>query len=140
MSTTRGRVVAGWKASSTSTAPRRNCLVGREVSAGEVEIEKDVETEHVPSRSGRHEEVEIERHPVEEASTPAKTAREEEIHIPIPEEEAVVEKRPAREELVVRKRPRGDRGGGGRPAKGARQKSRSTAGSRRRGRGAASRR
>lgn len=80
----------------------------REVSAGEVEIDKDVETEHVrePIRL-RHDEVEIERHPVEDGEHGREaTFREEEIHIPLSEEEAVVEKRPmAREELVVRKRP-----------------------------------
>ncbi|HEX7117980.1 MAG TPA: DUF2382 domain-containing protein [Longimicrobiales bacterium] len=80
----------------------------REVSAGEVEIDKEVETEHVrrPIRL-RHDEVEIERHPVSDGEH-GREARfqEEEIHIPMSEEEAVVEKRPvAQEELVVRKRP-----------------------------------
>jgi uncharacterized protein (TIGR02271 family) len=80
----------------------------REVSAGEVEIQKGVETEHVrrPVQL-RHEEVEVERRPVSDGEH-GREARfeEEEIHIPLTEEEAVVEKRPvAREELIVRKRP-----------------------------------
>lgn len=80
----------------------------REVSAGEVEIDRDVETEHVrePVRL-RHDEVEVERHAVGDGER-GREARfeEEEIHIPLSEEEAVVEKRPvAREELVVRKHP-----------------------------------
>ncbi|HEX6940192.1 MAG TPA: DUF2382 domain-containing protein [Longimicrobiales bacterium] len=80
----------------------------REVSAGEVEIDREVETEHVrrPVQL-RHDEVEIERHPVGDGEHGREARfREEEIHIPLSEEEAVVEKRPvAREELVVRKRP-----------------------------------
>ncbi|HEX7050844.1 MAG TPA: DUF2382 domain-containing protein [Longimicrobiales bacterium] len=79
----------------------------REVSAGQVEIEKHVETEHVrrPVRL-RHEEVDIERRPVERMEAGEARIEEEDIHIPLTEEEAVVEKRPVvREELVVRKRP-----------------------------------
>ena len=80
----------------------------REISAGEVEIDKDVETEHVRRPVElRHDEVEIERRPIEDGQHGREASfREEEIHIPLTEEEAVVEKRPvAREELVVRKRP-----------------------------------
>ncbi len=80
----------------------------REVSAGEVEIDRDVETEHVRRPVElRHDEVEIERHPVGDGEHGREARFEkEEIHIPLTEEEAVVEKRPvAREELVVRKRP-----------------------------------
>jgi uncharacterized protein (TIGR02271 family) len=80
----------------------------REVSAGEVDIEKHVETEHVRRPVElTHEEVEIERRPVTGARAGERARIEEqEIHVPLSEEEAVVEKRPVvREELVVRKRP-----------------------------------
>lgn len=80
----------------------------REVSAGEVEIEKHVETEHVRRPVElRHDEVEIERRPVtEQRAGAAPRIEEEEIHVPLTEEEAVVEKRPVvREELIVKKRP-----------------------------------
>lgn len=80
----------------------------REVSAGEVEITKGVETEHVTRPVElRHEEVEVERRPVRNGEHGREASfKEEEIRIPLSEEEAVVEKRPvAREELIVRKRP-----------------------------------
>ena len=73
--------------------------------AGAVEVEKTVETEHVrePVRV-KHEEVEIERRPVTgEGRTPE--LAEDEIRVPITEEEVVVEKRPVvKEEIIVRKR------------------------------------
>ncbi len=80
----------------------------RETSAGQVDIEREVETEHVRRPVElRHEEVEIERHPVGDGMHGREaTFEEEEIRVPLSEEEAVVEKRPvAREELIVRKRP-----------------------------------
>jgi uncharacterized protein (TIGR02271 family) len=80
----------------------------REVAAGEVQVKKRVETEHVrePVRL-RHEEVEVERRPVT-GNAPARDAHitAEEIRVPVTEEEAVVDKRPVvKEEVVVRKRP-----------------------------------
>lgn len=87
------------------TRSEEELLVGRrDVEAGEVDIEKHVETEHVtePVRR-RHEEVDIERRPVEGQQARGEIG-EEEIHIPIHEEELVVEKRPVvKEEIVARK-------------------------------------
>lgn len=76
----------------------------REVEAGEVDVEKHVRTEHVRRPVTRHvEEVEVERRTVRDGRG---EISEEEIHVPVSEEELVVEKRPrVREELVVRKRP-----------------------------------
>ena len=76
----------------------------REVEAGEVDITKRVRTEHVQRPvSRRVEEVEIERRTVRDGRG---EIGEEEVHIPLSEEELVVEKRPrVKEELVVRKRP-----------------------------------
>lgn len=79
----------------------------RERQAGEVELRKHVETEHVarPVDVVR-EEVEVERRPITDPMA-ARDARIEgdEIHVPLYEEEAVVEKRAVpKEEVVVRKR------------------------------------
>jgi uncharacterized protein (TIGR02271 family) len=75
----------------------------REVRAGEVDVEKHVHTEHVRRPVTRRvEEVEVERR----AARGRGEIREEEIRVPVSEEELVVEKRPrVREELIVRKRP-----------------------------------
>ena len=77
------------------------------MEAGEVDIHKRVETEHVstPVTTMREEAV-VERRPISDATLQAGTARIEgdEIHVPLMEEEAVVEKRVVpKEELVVRK-------------------------------------
>lgn len=77
------------------------------MSAGEVDIHKRVETEHVstPVTTMREEAV-IERRPISDATLQAGTARIEgdEIRIPLMEEEVIVEKRVVpTEELVVRK-------------------------------------
>src|SRR5690606_18948394 len=76
----------------------------REVEAGEVDLEKHVRTEHVRRPvSRRVEEVEVERRA---ARGGRGEIGEEEIRVPVSEEELVVEKRPrVKEELVVRKRP-----------------------------------
>ena len=78
----------------------------RQVEAGEVELRKRVETEHVSRPvTTTHEEVTVERRPVT-GSMQAREARieGEEIHIPLHEEEVVVSKRVVpREELVVKK-------------------------------------
>jgi photosynthetic reaction center H subunit len=79
----------------------------RRVEAGEVDIRKTVETEHVRQPVTRkREEVEIERRPVEGGrSASSANLGQDEIRVPITEEEVVVEKRPVvKEELVVRKR------------------------------------
>jgi uncharacterized protein (TIGR02271 family) len=79
----------------------------REVRAGEVAVNKRVETEHV--REGvalHHEEVEVERRPITGATghQSAHIGDEGEIHVLLHAEEAVVEKRVVpKEEIVIRK-------------------------------------
>ncbi|HEY9516566.1 MAG TPA: DUF2382 domain-containing protein [Gemmatimonadaceae bacterium] len=78
----------------------------RQVQAGGVDVRKTVETHHVEQPvTRRREEVEIERRPLQADRTggPAEF-KEGETHIPLMEEEVVVEKRPvAKEEIVIRK-------------------------------------
>ena len=78
----------------------------REVSRGEARIGKRVETEHVSEPvTRRREEVVVERRPVEAGARAHATISDEEIRVPLMEEEVVVEKRPVvKEELVVGKR------------------------------------
>jgi uncharacterized protein (TIGR02271 family) len=79
----------------------------REVSRGEARVSKHVETEHVSQPvTRRREEVVIERRPVEAgARADASISESGEIHVPLMEEEVVVEKRPVvKEELIVGKR------------------------------------
>lgn len=73
--------------------------------AGEVDIDKHVETERVQQPvSVHHEEVEVERRPVSSQAEAAEI-REDEIHVPITREEVVVQKRPVvKEEIVIRKK------------------------------------
>ncbi len=76
----------------------------REREAGEVGVRKTVRTDReqieVPTR---HEEVTVERVPVEGEATEAEIG-EDEVSIPLTEEEVVVEKRPvAKEEVRIRK-------------------------------------
>lgn len=79
----------------------------RQVQAGEVDVRKTVETEHVqqPVRRMR-EEVEVERRPIAEGQEgQAAELKGDEIRVPLMEEEVVVEKRPVtKEEVVIRKR------------------------------------
>jgi uncharacterized protein (TIGR02271 family) len=78
----------------------------RRVQAGEVSVEKQVETEHVSEPvSVRREEVTVERRPVEEGKVARDaTIGEDEIRVPVTEEELIVEKRPVvKEEIVIRK-------------------------------------
>jgi uncharacterized protein (TIGR02271 family) len=80
----------------------------RQVKAGEVEVRKHVETEHVRERVQlRSEEVDIERRPAAgDAHGRDVQIGADEIRVPIYEEEAVVEKRPVvKEEVVISKRP-----------------------------------
>jgi uncharacterized protein (TIGR02271 family) len=79
----------------------------REVSRGEAHVSKHVETEHVSQPvTRRREEVVLERRPVEAgARADARIGESGEIHVPLTEEEVVVDKRPVvKEELVVGKR------------------------------------
>ena len=79
----------------------------REMRTGEVGLEKHVETERVREEVPlRHEEVTVERRPISEplAASGRTEITEDEIRIPLHEEQAVVEKRVVpKEELVVRK-------------------------------------
>lgn len=78
----------------------------RTVRAGEVDVHKRVETQHVsePVRV-RHEEVDIERHSVTGRRAGGAEIGEEDVRIPVSEEEIVVSKHPVvREEIVLRKR------------------------------------
>lgn len=78
----------------------------REVSRGEVRVGKHVETEHVSEPvTRRREEVVIERRPVEAGARADASIRDDEVRIPLMEEEVVVDKRAVvKEELVVGKR------------------------------------
>ena len=76
----------------------------RERQAGEVGVRKTVRTDRerieVPTR---HEEVTVDRVPVEGEATEAEIG-EDEVSVPLTEEEVVVEKRPvAKEEVRIRK-------------------------------------
>lgn len=77
----------------------------RQHAAGAVEIDKRVETEHVrESVPVSHEEVTIERRPVTGGMNAQSRIGEDEIRIPLTEEELVVDKRTVpKEELVVKK-------------------------------------
>lgn len=79
----------------------------RQVQAGEVGLRKTVETEHVSKTVPlMHEEVVIERHPVNAANADAANVEigDKDIRIPLTAEEAVVEKRVVgKEEVVVKK-------------------------------------
>lgn len=75
----------------------------REVPVGEVTVNKEVETEHVrvPTQRTR-EDVHVERRPASAAASG--DIKDEQIRVPITEEELVVEKRPVvKEEIVVSK-------------------------------------
>ncbi|HEY6714014.1 MAG TPA: PRC and DUF2382 domain-containing protein [Rubrobacter sp.] len=76
----------------------------REREAGQLKVRKRVRTDReqieVPTR---HEEVSVERVPVEGEATEAEIG-EDEVRVPVTEEEVVVEKRPvAKEEVRIRK-------------------------------------
>lgn len=77
----------------------------REVRAGEVEIDKDVETRHVRERVPvSHDEVVVERRPIEPGMRADARIGEEEIHVPLSEEEVIAQKRVVpKEEIVARK-------------------------------------
>lgn len=78
----------------------------RQVQAGEVNLRKAVDTQHVQQQVGlMHEEVSIERAPLSGADAQNLTIGEETIRVPLTREEAVVEKRVVgTEEVVVRTR------------------------------------
>jgi uncharacterized protein (TIGR02271 family) len=77
-----------------------------QVSAGALEVNKHVETQHVREQVPlRHEEVTVERRPITDpTANPEARFEGDEIRIPLMEEEVVVEKRQvAKEELVITK-------------------------------------
>ena len=76
----------------------------REREAGKVGVRKQVHTEREQIRvPTRHEEVSVERVPVNEEGTGAEIG-EDEVSVPVVEDEVVVEKRPVvKEEIRVRK-------------------------------------
>lgn len=82
----------------------------RQVPAGEVRVHKRVETEHVNEPVTRtREDVRVERRPASGRTDRAEIG-EDEIRVPITEEEVVVEKRPVvKEELVIAKEQKTDR-------------------------------
>jgi uncharacterized protein (TIGR02271 family) len=72
---------------------------------GEVRVSKHVETEHVKKTVPvEREEVRVERRPVEHAVGSASELRDQEISVPVTEEQVVVEKRPVvKEEVIISK-------------------------------------
>src|SRR5215207_4865670 len=77
----------------------------REREAGQVKVSKQVHTEREQLRvPTRHEEVSVERVPVNEEGSTGAEIGEDEISMPVVEEEVVVDKRPVvKEEIRVRK-------------------------------------
>jgi uncharacterized protein (TIGR02271 family) len=89
------------------TLNEEELLVGkRDVSAGEVRVEKRVETEEVrQSVPVTRDQVDVERRPLPAGAGLERWEDEEGLHIPLVEEELVIEKRlVAREEILIRKR------------------------------------
>lgn len=88
------------------TLSEEELRVGKRMSeAGEVDVRKTVETRHV-SRSVpvMHEEVDVERRPIEPGSQASARIAEDEIRVPLRAEEAVIEKRTVpKEEVIIRK-------------------------------------
>ena len=87
------------------TVSEEELAVGkRTVSAGEVGVQKRVETEHVREAVPvMREEVTVERRPVTDMSATTEI-RDDEIHIPLSQEEVTVQKRVVpKEELVIKK-------------------------------------
>lgn len=78
----------------------------RQHAAGEVEIEKSVESRHVRENVPvSHEEVIVERRPIEPGMRADAQIREEHIEVPVTEEEVIAQKRVVpREEIVASKR------------------------------------
>ena len=77
----------------------------RPVTAGEVRVGKHVETEHRRENvTVSREEVHVERRPVSDGRTADIRASDQEIRVPVVEEQVIVEKHPVvKEELIVSK-------------------------------------
>ena len=74
---------------------------------GELQVAKHVETEHVRQDVPvRQEQVHVERRPVDRPGGATAGFRNQEVVVPVMEEEAVIEKRPVvKEEIVISKEP-----------------------------------
>lgn len=89
------------------TRSEEEMTVGRrEKEAGEVDVRKTVETEHVSKKVPvSHEEVTVERRPLSADSKTDGRISEDEVRVPLKAEEAVVEKRTVpKEEVVIKKK------------------------------------
>jgi uncharacterized protein (TIGR02271 family) len=99
---------AGASGEQRMTLSEEQLQVGkRQVQAGEVELHKRVETEHVTEQVPlTHEEVTVERRPLSGAEAAnVQIGEGQDIRVPVMREEAVVEKRAvAKEQVLVRKR------------------------------------
>ena len=101
------RSTSGDTGRTTLTRSEEELHIGkREVNRGEATVRKHVETEHVREPvTRRREEVTVERRPVEAGARSNASLGEDEIRVPLMEEEVVIEKRPVvKEELVIGKR------------------------------------
>lgn len=105
-----GKRRTGREGSAYLTRSEEELAVGkRNVKAGSVDVHKHVETEHVKKKVPvSHEEVTVERRPLQGDAARSAGARanigEDEIRVPLMEEEVVVDKRTVpKEELVIRK-------------------------------------
>lgn len=89
------------------TLSEEELRVGKRVTqAGEVDVRKTVETRHVAKTVPvMHEEVSVERRPLQADSRASTRIGEDEVRIPLRGEEAVIEKRTVpKEEVVIRKK------------------------------------
>lgn len=104
------RPARGASADETMTLHEEELNIGkRQVQAGEVDVRKRVETEHVREQVElAHDEVSVDRRPLSGAEAAnARIGEDEEIRVPVMREEAVVSKQAvAREEIIVRKQAR----------------------------------
>lgn len=103
----RDRAIGSDRERKTMTRSEEELRVGtREVQRGEAVVGKHVESEHVSRPVTRQrEEIVAERRPVAPGSRRDATFSDDEVRIPLKEEEVVVDKRPVvKEELVVGKR------------------------------------
>jgi len=102
-----GRTTGESSGTQRLTRSAEELRIGKRVQqTGEVRVSKHVETEHVKQDVPvQRERVHVERRPVEGTSGAA-PIRDEDVVVPVMEEEVVVEKRPVvKEEVVVSKSP-----------------------------------
>jgi uncharacterized protein (TIGR02271 family) len=101
----KGRTLTGEEQRITRSAEELR-IGKRKTGAGEVHVRKHVETERVTEPVTRtREEAYVERRPVSGRESSRPEIRDDEVRIPLTEEEVVVDKRPVvKEEIVVGKR------------------------------------